>query len=157
MSKLSMTEVHEARLASKVPFRSAYDDVQVPGTVIEGESLTQQHQSDEADINKILEKWFRTGVLDHVNSREQVFADATLIPDYATAQLHINMVNDHFATLPATDRLFFNNDPGQYLSFVSDPANAETLVKMGLATAAQSDAVAASQAAASEVLPPVVD
>jgi len=142
---------------AKTFFRTAYDEVQIPGTVIEGESLTQQHQADEADINKILEKWFRTGVLDHVNQREQVFADATLVPDYATAQLHISIVNDHFMSLPSKDRLFFNNDPGQYLDFVSDPANAEALVKMGLATAAQVDAVTAAQVAASEVLPPEVD
>lgn len=137
-------------------FRTAYDGVQVPGRIIKGPSLTQQHQADDADINKILERWFRTGVMDHVNKREQIFADATLVPDYATAQLHIGIVNDHFASLPAKDRLFFNNDPGQYIDFVSDPANAEALVKMGLATAAQSDAVEAAKAAAGSVSTPEV-
>lgn len=142
---------------AKLAFRTAYDDIQVPGIIIEGPSMTQQHQADDADINKILEKWFRTGVLDHVNQREQIFADATLVPDYATAQLHISMVNDHFATLPAKDRLFFNNDPGQYIEFVSDPANAEALVKMGLATAAQSDAVEAAKAASTPSSTPEVE
>lgn len=130
---------------AKNVFRTAYDGVSVDPLIIEGESLTRQEFKEETDINCILEKWLRTGLNDHVTTREQRFADVTLHPDYRTVMNHVAIVNEVFESLPAEDRLYFKNDPGKYLDFVSDPANLGKMVEMGLASPAQVEAFEASR------------
>ncbi|AXL14640.1 internal scaffolding protein [Microviridae sp.] len=103
-----------------------------------GPSLTHQSMKDECDINRIMLKWQKTGVIDHAKTFQGQYADFTQVTgDY---QEHMNAVieaNDMFLTLPATVRKKFDNDPGQFLEFVNDPDNLEDMVELGLATARQ--------------------
>jgi len=98
-----------------------------------GESLTHQSMKDECDINRIMLKWQKTGVIDHAKTFEGQYADFTHVTgDY---QEHMNAViqaNEMFGTLPSTVRKRFNNDPGEFLEFVGDPDNLEEMQRLGL-------------------------
>jgi len=99
-----------------------------------GESLTHQSAKDECDINRIMLKWQKTGVLTHAQNYEGQYGDFTHVTgDY---QQHMNVVieaNEMFMTLPATVRKQFDNDPGEFLKFVDDPDNLEEMQRLGLA------------------------
>lgn len=107
--------------------------VRVP-TVIEGESLTRQAHQQECDINQIMAKWQKTGIIEHVNEFEGQYGDFTDLPaDYQSALNQVMAAQEMFESLPSTVRRKFDNDPGKFLEFVDNPENAGELVEMGLA------------------------
>lgn len=119
---------------SKTPFRTAYGPRNRVQTVIEGKSLTHQSFKAECDINRIMQKWQKTGVLEHRNTFMGQYGDFTNVPaDYHSAMSAVIEAQDMFLTLPSSVRKRFANDPGNFLQFVSDPDNKEEMVKLGLA------------------------
>lgn len=99
-------------------------------------SLTKQAHKDECDINNIVKAFNATGVLNHLKTAEQagVFTD---LPDPFSYQDALNLTiqaQHSFSQLPSDIRARFGNDPAQFLAFTGDPANAQELINMGLAT-----------------------
>lgn len=114
-------------------FRSAYDaSVRVSKTF---NSPTRTHQSfkNECDINRILDRWQKTGVITHYNKYSANYSDLTSVPDYRQAMDQIIRANQAFESLPSSLRKRFGNDPAEFLSFVSSPDNVDEMVKLGLA------------------------
>lgn len=95
-------------------------------------SMAKQSFRDECDINNIMKKYEKTGLLDHVNQYQGQYADLTGIVDYHTALNQVIAAEEAFMTLPAGIRSRFDNDPGNFLAFVDDPNNEEEMIKMGL-------------------------
>lgn len=96
------------------------------------DGLTQQHFQEETDINSIMHKFAKTGLVDHVNSIQGAYGDFTTVQDY---QLHLDQVmaaQEAFMALPAAMRRRFDNDPSHLLAFLSDPANRDEAVALGL-------------------------
>lgn len=95
-------------------------------------TLTQQHQKHDADINVIVERFRVTGMapvrLEKFNL--EVFDG---VFDYQTAMNTVVEAQREFLNVPAKIRARFENDPQQFAAFVSDPANADELVKLKLA------------------------
>jgi len=89
-------------------------------------TLTQQHSKDETDINKIMARYIKTGVIDHVAKYQPQYLDNTDI-DYHQSQNIIIKADGMFSDLPATVRKEFNNNPAEFLEFVNDPDNHEKL------------------------------
>ena len=89
-------------------------------------SMTQQHQKDETDVNKIMKRYVKTGVIDHVNKHAPRYGDV-LADDYRSALHQIMNADDMFQELPSEVRKRFDNDPAQFLDFVQDPVNADNL------------------------------
>jgi phage internal scaffolding protein len=101
-----------------------------------GPSLTHQSMMAETEINSIMKKFEKTGVLEHRNTFEGKYGDFIDIPmDYHESMNAVIRANDMFATLPSKTRRRFGNDPGQFLEFVGDPKNASEMVALGLAEA----------------------
>lgn len=101
-----------------------------------GKSLTQQEFKDECDINRVMLKWQKHGVLEHRNTFEGQYGDFSNIPsDYHSAMNAVVEAQEMFMTLPSSVRKRFANDPGNFLEFVTDEKNVPEMVKMGLATA----------------------
>lgn len=96
-------------------------------------SLTQQSFKDECDINTIMRRYQATGLIDHVRRDIPQFQDVTGY-DFHEAMNLVSEARALFLDLPSSVRERFSNDPGQFLDFVNNPANAEEMVKMGLAT-----------------------
>ena len=114
-------------------FRSAYGE-KLKVVLTTGEGLTEQCHKDECDINKIIAKYDRTGVLNHVNEFEAQYGDLTGI-DYQTMLNTVSEANSMFEGLPSQIRNKFENDPSKFLSFVDDENNYDAMVEMGIAKA----------------------
>ncbi|MEM1832092.1 MAG: hypothetical protein QXJ97_11255 [Desulfurococcaceae archaeon] len=95
-------------------------------------SLTKQSFKQEADINSIIARWRKTGIIDHLNPSQPRYGDFSNIPSYDEALNTVIAAESAFMTLPARVRKRFDNDPGYFLEFVQDPKNASELVELGL-------------------------
>lgn len=96
--------------------------------------LVEQSHKDSCDINFIMKKYEQTGQLHHVMEAMPNFGDFDPIT-YQEAKNATIAAEDAFMSLPAKLRQRFDNDPGKFLEFTDDPANAEELINLGLATA----------------------
>jgi len=114
-----------------VPFRTAYGQ-KLRVAIATGDGLTEQNHKDETDINQIVRKYNKTGLIDHLNQFEKQYGDMTGY-DYQDAMNTIAAANTMFEGLPSAIRNKFDNDPAKFINFVDDEANADKLVEMGLA------------------------
>jgi len=94
---------------------------------------TQQHFKQECDLNFILRKYQKTGLIDHVNKHQGDYSDLTDSVTFTEAMHVIQDAAQSFETLPSSIRKQFKNNPQEFLDFVSDNSNADALVEMGLA------------------------
>lgn len=107
-------------------------------TVPKGESKVQQNLKDRTDINLIMKKYEKTGLLDFVKDPSKAdYGDFSQVSDYQTALNQIMEAQEAFMTLPASTRKRFGNDPAQFVDFMQDPKNTEEAVKLGLAKAVE--------------------
>ena len=101
-----------------------------------GDTHVKQAFKDECDVNKIMAKFQKTGLLEHVRENAGSYEDYTNGPqsyhDACNQALHAEQM---FLTIPSSIRAKFANDPGQFLDFVDDPKNEAALVTMGLVPA----------------------
>jgi len=114
-----------------VPFRTAYGQ-KMRVAIATGDGLTEQNHKDETDINNIVRKYNKTGLIDHLNQFEKQYADMTGY-DYQDAMNTVAAANTMFEGLPSAIRNKFDNDPAKFIDFVDDESNADKLVEMGLA------------------------
>lgn len=114
-----------------VPFRTAYGQ-KLRVAIATGDGLTEQNHKDETDINNIVRKYNKTGLIDHLNQFEKQYGDMTGY-DYQDAMNTVAAANTMFEGLPSSIRNQFDNDPAKFINFVDDEANADKLVDMGLA------------------------
>ena len=128
-------------MVEKRKFNSGYSPIPEADTVVVGESMTEQSHTKHCDIDNIVNRFTRTGVLDHVNQREPQYTDVSSCPDYHGALGVVRATEEMFASLPAELRDRFANDPGRYLEWINDPANAEEAVELGLLPGEQGGAV----------------
>lgn len=97
-------------------------------------SRTKQSFKHECDINTIVGRYLRTGVLDFVSRYEPRYADVTGV-DFQRSMELVAQARGMFSQLPAKVRAEFENDAGAFVEFVSNPDNHDALVEMGLAKA----------------------
>jgi len=114
-----------------VPFRTAYGQ-KMKVAIATGDGLTEQNHKDETDINKIVRKYNKTGLIDHLNQFEKQYADMTGY-DYQDAMNTVAAANTMFEGLPSQIRNKFDNDPAKFINFVDDENNYDAMVEMGLA------------------------
>ncbi len=115
-----------------------------------GESRTRQSMAKECDINNIMAKFQKSGAITHfaAHAGEYGFADSLTCHE----ALNVVTVGDRmFADLPSSLRERFQ-DPGAFLDFVQDEANAKEMVELGLR---DPDEAHKPPQASSEALPPV--
>lgn len=100
---------------------------------IGGPSLTQQEFMDECDINNIMDRYEKTGVISHVARREPRYLDLSDVPDFQSAMAFMHDAEAAFMSLPARVRKEFDNDAGKFVEFAGDPANLDQMRSWGLA------------------------
>lgn len=96
-------------------------------------SRTKQSFKEETEINNIMAKYRRSGLLSHVARYEGSYGDFVGYNDYHVMVDKIMEANNMFDSLPSDIRGRFRNDPSEFLEFAQNPKNADELVKMGLA------------------------
>lgn len=94
-------------------------------------SMTKQSFADECDINKIMERYEKTGVMPEGRHMYE-FGDAISEYSYQESLNAVIHADEQFAQLPAKLRDRFGNDPVQLLKFLEDPANRDEAVELGL-------------------------
>lgn len=118
-------------------FKTAYDS-SMPRVQFEttGPSLTRQASKAECDVNRIMDRFEKTGILEHRNTFQGSYGDYTDVPqDYHEAVNQVIEANEMFMTLPAKTRKRFGNDPAEFVDFVSDPDNKDEMARLGLTKA----------------------
>ena len=106
-------------------------------------TMTKQSHSEECDINCIMSRYSRTGLLDHVRETPGDFCDVESL-DYHTACNIVADANSAFAQLPAALRAKFHHRPENYLDFVQDPKNIPEMVELGMLIPQKSTEIPAS-------------
>ena len=101
--------------------------------IISGESRTKQSFKKECDINNIMSKYEKTGIISHCRQHGGEYGDFIAAPDYHTAMTEITRAEEMFMAIPAGVRAKFGNDPAAFLAFAQDPENLEEMREMGLA------------------------
>lgn len=96
-------------------------------------SLTKQSFKKDCDINHIMSKYEKTGLIEHVSRYQGQYGDFSELQDYQTSLNQVILADEMFMSLPATIRSQFENDAGKFLSFVDDPNNLDKMIEMGLA------------------------
>lgn len=102
----------------------------------EGSGRTKQSFKDECDINKVMKRFEKTGVIGHVAKVQGRYGDFLGYEEYHQVMSKVALVQQMFESLPAKLRKRFANDPAEFLEFAQDTANAEELREMGLLPAA---------------------
>lgn len=114
-----------------LPFISAYSAKVKLALSFPSPSRTKQAHKDECDINNILARYKRTGVLDFQQKHEPQYGDVTAL-DFQQAQFTVAAANGMFAAMPAFLRARFDNDPYKFLAFVHDERNRVEAEDLGL-------------------------
>ncbi len=115
----------------KVRIHHAYDPPPKVRISKWGKSRTRQSEAAALDINNIMRKYEKTGILP-VEGREAFYADVSTMPDYRSALAAVESADDAFMALPAAVRSRFDNEAALFLDFCSDPDNRDEMVTMGL-------------------------
>lgn len=113
--------------------RKPYDPAYRTPILFNKPSMAKQSFKDETNINTIMQRYERTGLLEHSSSSSPQYGDFSNVTDYQTA---INAVMDAqlaFSELPARVRRRFDNDPAEFMAFLHDEANLDEARELGLA------------------------
>lgn len=123
----------------KVPFvrspfnydlEEASEQATIPASE-QGESLTVQSMTEDADINTLMYRYGITGKMPE-NPRIPEYGDFTGVSDYRSAIHAVREAEAGFMALPANVRARFENNPQLLLEFVSNDANRPEAEALGL-------------------------
>jgi len=101
------------------------------GLSFSGNGRTKQAHKDECDVNKIVKRFEKTGVLAHTAARQAAYGDFSPI-DYREAVEIVMKAEEAFSQLPAKVRYRFNNDPQAFLDACENPEYRDELEALGL-------------------------
>ncbi len=97
------------------------------------ESRAKQSMRDECDINLIMARYAKHGMIDHFAKHGAEYGFASGITFHEAMNV-VTKADSMFSDLPAEARTRFGHDPGVFLEFIQNPENAEEMIELGLAT-----------------------
>lgn len=97
-------------------------------------SRAQKHLGNEADINTIVNKYQKTGLLVSMGQKNSPmsYGDFRNGEDFQSCQNRIIEAQEAFMAMPSKIREYFHNDPAQLFEFLSKEENLEMSYEMGL-------------------------
>lgn len=109
-------------------FRTPYDGkskrIQIDFSKDKGKTI--QEQSAATDINNILARFNRTGIIDHVQKNEPYYGEFGEF-DFHHNQNMITKITESFMELPAKTRREFDDDPANFAEFISQQKNVDDM------------------------------
>lgn len=129
---LEMSLLHEMLKPRR--FRTAYQlhrRYAISPCQSEGKGAVQYFR-DDCDVNKIMERWTKTGQVTHVNRRTPLYGDFSNATGYQDALLRVQEAQEMFANLPVKARDLAGNDPAKFLEMVQNEENREMLEALGV-------------------------
>lgn len=111
----------------------------------EGSSLTKQSFREECDVNTVVARFVRTGVLapGSLNPKSPLFGDVSGVGGFREALEMVREAEEAFASLPSAVRDRFANDPGNLVEFLQTPGNLPEARELGLVPKLPSEPVVA--------------
>ena len=97
-----------------------------------GDSLTKQSEADACNINNLMAKYEKTGILEHVSENPGQYLDLVAPESYHAAMTVVAEAATAFEELPSQVRKRFANEPAAFLAFAENPDNADEMVELGL-------------------------
>lgn len=94
--------------------------------------LTVQADRDEADINKIIARFEKTGTIMRMNAREPFYGDVSGFDGLADAMIKVQEADKLFMSYPADIRERFGNDKRKMIDFLADENNRKEAEDLGL-------------------------
>lgn len=95
--------------------------------------LTVQADIEHTDINRLVQRADNTGILANLRNTQLQFGESPDVNEYQDALNLVARAQSQFQKLPAELREKFGNDPGTFVEFVTNPANAQTIQDAGVA------------------------
>lgn len=86
----------------------------------------------ECDVNNIVAKYKRDGVIHHVTKARERFGDFSQYAGLADTYAPVLQANSAFELLPAELRSKFDNSVEGFLRFIDDPDNFQECVSLGI-------------------------
>jgi phage internal scaffolding protein len=139
-TQMEMEERTEDEYGYYTPISSAYKRHRTKGILFTIASRAQQHFKDECDINRIIERFTKTGLIPQIQAISHN-ADVSDFPSFQEAMDFIIETREQFMELPAKIRKYFNNDPGELVAFLEDPENFDEALRLGLVERPATEAV----------------
>lgn len=113
------------------------DNGTICSTVVNSEpTMTVQSERDACDVNLIVAKYAKTGLMTNIRTDKPMYGDFSSSVDYHESVFRLQQAEDAFMDLPANIRKRFDNDPGKLIDFLQDVNNREEAVSLGLVDAA---------------------
>lgn len=97
-----------------------------------GPTRTKQSFREQVNINSILARHRRSGMLDHVNGKTPFYGDVSGIADYQEALNVVHRASELFNGMSAAVRRRFDNDPVRMIEFLQDPSNLKEAQELGM-------------------------
>lgn len=94
-------------------------------------SMTKQDAADECDINAIMARYEKTGVIPQ-GSRMYEFGEAISPYSFQESMNAVIQAREDFASLSSRVRARFDNDPAKLFAFLDDPGNRDEAVALGI-------------------------
>lgn len=117
-----------------IPFKTAYGPKNRVQTQNTDPSMTKQALKDEADVNKIIKRYKKTGVLPNLQKLEGIYGEITSM-DLQESLDKVIRSQEAFQEVPSEIRKQFNNDAGAFIDYATNPANIDQMRAWGLAPA----------------------
>lgn len=121
--------------ASAYVVEERVDDLKFSASDEKSKSKTVQSDTEDCDVNNIVARALKTGILGDplaMAARVAQFGDFSGIGDFHSCVNRVHAAQKAFDDLPAAIKVRFNNDPGQLIEFLADPASLEEAVSLGL-------------------------
>jgi len=114
------------------PFRTAYGEKLKIQTNNNQPSMTKQSLKDDADVNKIIKRYNKTGVLPNMNKLESIYGQITS-QDLQDALNKVDSSYEAFSEVPSDIRAQFGNDAGAFIDYATNPQNIDQMRQWKLA------------------------
>jgi len=129
LKEMKMTEKFFLRSAHNYNMNIVSDQT---GLKCEDPSLTQQQFKEESDINTIVDRFMKSGVMPNPVSMPQ-YVDYEGVFDFQSAMNVVRQADENFMRMDAKVRARFNNSPQEFLEFFANPENTVEAIRLGLA------------------------
>jgi len=94
--------------------------------------FTKSEFKNECDINVIMKKYQKTGVLPIGIENNGVYLDVSDVPTYQDCLNTVISAQNAFNELPSALRKRFGGDIERYLEYVNDPKNVSEMIELGM-------------------------
>ena len=101
-------------------------------TVNNKPTMTKQNLKNEMDVNNIIKKYNKTGVLPDLHKLEAMYGEITSMDLQEAMNMHI-AAEKAFMEVPSEIRKQFGNDAGAFIDYATDEANITQMREWGLA------------------------